>query len=232
MTRGKIIVIDGLDGSGKHTQSEILLNYLTEKGYKCKLVAFPQYDSISGSIVTEYLSGKFKQNDDFESKIRTSIIYSYDRMYNMYFKLDDDNKTLMDYYNEGYFIICDRYTSSNYLFMTHDMNYNEFKQYVVDMEELECTFMGLPKPDISLFLELPPQKSLELVEKRGNKKDIHETEEVLNKAYNAMQVYKKYCVETEDENDKKNYFINCMKNEIEMYSIEDISEMVKNTLQI
>jgi dTMP kinase len=232
MEKGKIIVIDGLDGSGKHTQSELLLQYLTNKDYKCKLIAFPRYNSLTGAIVTGYLSGNLKQGNDFYSKIRTGMLYSYDRMFNMYFKTDANGKSIMDYYNEGYTIICDRYTSSNYLFMTHDMNYNEFKQYVVDMEELECTFMGLPKPDISLFLELPPQKSLELVEKRGNKKDIHETEEVLNKAYAAMQVYKKYCVETEDENDKKNYFINCMKNEIEMYSIEDISEMIKNVLQI
>lgn len=227
---GKIIVIDGLDGSGKHTQSEILLETLTNEGYKCKLVAFPKYESITGNIVTEYLSGKFNLDDSFDSKMRTSMLYSYDRMYNMYFNLDENNKSLMDYYNEDYIIICDRYVSSNYLFMTHMMGDFDFTKYIWRMEKLEYDCMGLPKPDMTIFLEIPPTKSLELVEKRGNKKDIHETEEVLNKAYYSMQRYKQYCCDKDYKG--KVQFINCMKNEIEMYSIEDISEMIKNTLQI
>jgi len=232
LEKGKLIAIDGLDGSGKQTQSEILLSHLKEKGLKCKLISFPNYVSLTGEIVTAYLHGKYKLKDDFYSKVRTGMLYSYDRMFNMYFKTDDQGKTIMDYYNEGYIIICDRYTSSNYLFMTHEMDKFEFKEYIGYMEELEYVFMGLPEPDVSLFLEIPPYKSLELIEKRGNKKDNHETEEVLNKAYNSLQVYKKYCIERNEYYSRKSYFIDCMKNEIEMYSIEDISEMIKNTLQI
>lgn len=231
---GKIIVIDGLDGTGKQTQSELLFKYIKDKNEKVKLIAFPRYNSSTGLIIKEYLSGKINSNDGigFNDRIRTGLLYSYDRMYNMYFIRDEKGNSIMDYYNNGYTIICDRYTSSNYLFMTCGMDMSQFSEFINTIEKIEYMHMGLPEPDMTIFLEMPPEKSLELIEKRGEEKDLHENLEILNKAYNSLQLYKSFLMEKSADTMKKTYFINCMDEFMKLYSKEDISEMVKNLLQM
>ena len=167
---GKLIVIDGLDGSGKHTQAVLLCDYLKENNIKCKLIDFPKYESRTGEIVKEYLKGEIYLEDSYNNKLKTAMLYSYDRLYNMCFVRDGNGKSIMDYYNEDYIIICDRYTSSNYLYMTHNMSWDQFIRFIDTMEFTEYKSMKLPEPDLSIFLELQPEKSIQLINKRGNEK--------------------------------------------------------------
>ncbi len=152
-----------------------------------------------------------------------------DRMFNMFLRLDEQNKSIMDYYNEGYCIICDRYTSSNYLYMTHGLLYNEFVDFINELEDIEYNHMGLPKPDLSIFFELTPEKSLELINKRGLEKDNHETNEILTKAYESLQRYKQF-TKTEESLNNTVHFINCLNSQNDLYSIEDIFREVRNCL--
>ena len=229
---GKLIVIDGLDGSGKHTQATLLYEYLKENNINCKLIDFPRYESRTGEIVKEYLHGEIHVGDSYDDKFKTALLYSFDRMYNMCFMRDEKGKSIIDYYNEGYVIVCDRYTSSNYLYMTNDMNSVEYIKFIHRMEKLEYMQMGLPEPNLSIFLELTPEKSIELINRRGNEKDNHENITVLTKAYKALQRIKKFYNDRNvlPRNFKSRHemqFINCMNEEGELYSIDHITEIVK-----
>lgn len=224
---GKIIVIDGLDGSGKHTQATLLYEYLKEKNIKCKIIDFPKYGSRTGGIVKEYLNGDIYVGDSFDDKFKTALLYSFDRMYNMYFVRDENNKSIMDYYNEGYVIVCDRYTSSNYLYMTHDMRINEIKKFICSIEYVEYSNMKLPRPDISIFLSVPPEKSMELINIRGNEKDIHENLITLRKTWGSLAMYEHICHETDNMICNNTHFVECVNEDGELYSIEHITEIVK-----
>ena len=230
---GKVIVIDGLDGSGKYTQSVLLAAYLSfELGIEnVKHVSFPVYDSKTGQIVKDYLKGEIKTGNTFDDKKRLGMLYSFDRMYNVFLQRDEMGKTLMDYYNEDYILIFDRYTSSNYLYMTDGMDYNTFYRYVTMMEHIEYNIMGLPAPDLSIFLKMTPDKSLELIEQRGEEKDLHETREVLVKAYNALETYTEIAYEKNAMMGKtQTVVLDCLDESMELYSVDDISERIKNIL--
>lgn len=226
--QGCLIVFDGLDGTGKQTQTERLAKYFEENDIKYKTIAFPAYETPSGELVRQYLNGDIvlsdcHDNDEGLEKFRKSFLYVVDRCINMT-KKDEEGKCLLDYYNEGYVIICDRYVSSNFLYMTTETDIHEFRLYVSVMEMIEYTLCGLPRPNMSFFLEMPPEKSLECIDKRNNTKDINENLQKLTKVFNSLQRYKSEC-----ERDKKEcYFINCISEEGYIRSIEDIHNEIKN----
>lgn len=235
MEKGLLIVIDGLDGTGKQTQSEILYNALTQEGLDVKKISFPVYESPSGQIIKDYLKGNISVSSGYDclydENIRLSMLYANDRMLNM-FKKDANGKTLVDYYNEGYIIICDRYTQSNYLYMTKDMDDLQFESYIHLMEWLEYEIMRLPRPDLTIFLKMTPEKSLSLIEKRGEEKDNHETKEILAQAYMALEQYERQCYMNKREDV---VIIDCLydddNGDTQIKSIEDISKLIFDSIQ-
>lgn len=235
MEKGLLIVIDGLDGTGKQTQSEILYNTLTQEGLDVKKISFPVYESPSGQIIKDYLKGDISVSSGYDylydENIRLSMLYANDRMLNM-FKKDENGKTLVDYYNEGYIIICDRYTQSNYLYMTKDMDDLQFESYIHLMEWLEYEIMRLPRPDLTIFLKMTPEKSLSLIEKRGEEKDNHETKEILSQAYTALEQYERQCYMNKREDV---VIIDCLydddNGDTQIKSIEDISKLIFDSIQ-
>ncbi|WP_319371385.1 thymidylate kinase [uncultured Ilyobacter sp.] len=171
---GKLIVIEGTDSSGKQTQSEILYEKLKSEGIKVKKISFPNYESPASEPVKMYLAGEFGEKANDVNPYPVSTMYAIDRYAS--FKKDWEN-----FYLENGIIITDRYTTSN---MVHQASkfadpYKKIK-YLDWLEDLEYEKMGIPKPDVVFFLNMPVDVAQKLMSERKNKitgeeaKDIHE----------------------------------------------------------
>lgn len=188
MGKGKMIVIDGGDGSGKTTQFKMLLKRLQDEDLDVITMDFPQYGKKSCGAVEEYLNGKYGSADDV-GPYRGSIFFAVDR-YDASFEM---RKAL----DEGKIVLCNRYVTAN---MAHQggkiADEKERMKYFDWLQELEYGMFGIPKPDINLFLHVPPAIALELVDKKGHReyiggegRDLHEAD--LKHQQNAEAVYLK-----------------------------------------
>ena len=185
--KGKLIIIEGTDGSGKQTQSELLYENL-KKEYKVKKISFPNYESNASYPVKMYLAGEFGENEDI-SVFASSAFFSIDRYAS--FKKDWE-----EFYNNGGVIICDRYTISNLIHQANRIyDEEEFKKYNEWLIDLEWNKFGLPRPDLVIFLDMPYEYSNKLIKLRLNKitgqeqKDILEADEnQIIRAYNTAKL--------------------------------------------
>ena len=180
--RGKIIVIEGTDCSGKETQSKKLIGRIPNLKY----FSFPNYDSPTGKIIGGPYLGKsyicdgwFKEGADAVDPKIASLYYAADRKYN----IDKINQMLDD----GYNVILDRYVYSN---MAHQggkiKDTNERHKMYKWLEQLEFDLLELPKPDIKIFLYVPLEVSMEIRKNRTESFDQHESNlEHLRHAENA-----------------------------------------------
>lgn len=182
--KGLIISIEGTDGSGKHTQQQLLLNDLKDLGYDVVDQAFPNYDSESSAPVKMYLAGEFGKDSSSLDAYQASVLYAVDRMCTY-------KKSLENHYNEGKIILFDRYVQSNFIHQCSKIDDMEDKlKFIAWEEHLEYDTLGLPKPDLIFFIEMPVEKSLELARARaeyktGESKDIHEEDtSYMTKSYN------------------------------------------------
>ncbi len=152
---GKFFVIEGVDGSGKATQSKLLAEYLKRKGYQVQKIDFPQYGTKSAGLVENYLGGLYGSSEEV-GPYRGSIFYAADR-YDMGFKI----KQWLD---EGKIIISDRYTASNIGHqggkLIHDKK--AWATYVDWLHHLEYELFGIPKPDYTFILKISPELSMKM----------------------------------------------------------------------
>ena len=193
-TLGKIIVIEGTDSSGKATQAELLYESL-KKDNNVKKLAFPDYESDSSALIKMYLNGDFGKTADSVSSEIASIFYASDRYASFKTKWQE-------FYNkENSIIVLDRYVTSNMVHQAAKIDdLSKKEKYLEWVYNLEYEIFGLPKPDMVIFLNMPPEKAALLMADRPNKitndakKDIHESDLVyLKKCYeNALFVSKKY----------------------------------------
>lgn len=169
---GKLIVIEGLDGSGKNTQTKLLLKYLDTIGVKNKYITFPNYDSPSSSLIKMYLNSEFGSEPDSVNAYAASSFYAVDRFASF-------KKFWQKEYNENYVILCDRYATSNAIYQMCKLPENEWNAYLTWLSDYEYHKLGLPKPDKVIYLSVPIEISQSLLTKRymGNEeqKDIHES---------------------------------------------------------
>lgn len=191
---GKLFVIEGLDGSGKETQSNLLYEKLLKDGHKVMIISYPRYNRESSSLVKMYLRGDFGKNPDEVSPYVSSTFYAVDRYAS--FKCE-----LESFYHSGGIIIADRYTTSN---MVHQggkiSDEDELSTFLDWLWNLEFTLYKIPIPDKVYFLYTPLEHILNRIEKRVNKitkdikKDIHEDNyEHLKHAFmNADKLVKMY----------------------------------------
>ncbi len=212
---GKLIVIEGLDGSGKHTQAVLLKNYLESIGKSVKMVSFPNYESPSSALVKMYLAGDFGKEADSVNPYTASTFYAVDRFAS--FRTGWQN-----FYENGGIIIADRYTTSNAVHQCSKLPHEQWDSFLKWLFEFEYKYMGIPAPDNVIYLRADLEISQKLISGRYNsdetKKDIHERD--LN-YLKRSQVSADYCADKFGWNT-----VECIQNGV-MRSAENISEEVK-----
>ncbi len=182
---GKLIVIEGLDGSGKSTQEELLKKRLSDAGVKVNFIKLPNYDDPACELVKEYLAGRFGKKPGDVNAYAASAFFAVDRFvsYNCYWK---------DAYKKGEVFLADRYTTSNAYHQLTKTDKSEWDSYLSWLEDFEYNKMGIPKPDTVIYLDMPIEVSQKLMTGRYNgdesKKDIHEKDvEYLNNCREAAE---------------------------------------------
>lgn len=164
---GKLIVFDGLDGSGKETQSKILKESLDNKNFRVKRVEYPNYGSLSSSLVRLYLDGFIDKNPFDVNAYATSSFYASDHYISFV-------KEWKEEYENDYIIIADRYVSSNIIHQMAKLKEKEWESFLNWLYDYEFKKLKLPKEDILIYLDVDVKISSKLIEKRNLKKDIHE----------------------------------------------------------
>lgn len=182
--KGKIIVIEGTDCSGKATQSEKLVERLKKEGKKCVSLGFPCYDTPTGKIVGGAYLGKpeicesfFDDPVNLDPKV-ACLYYAADRKYNI--------GKVLEYVNDGYYVILDRYVTSNLAHQGCKIDDNDERFYMYQwIDKLEYWLLELPKPDITIFLHVPYDFSKELKKNKTNLEENEKSPEHLKKAERA-----------------------------------------------
>lgn len=186
---GKLIVIEGLDGSGKATQSNLLYEKLKTEGKPVRKVSFPDYESNSSALVKMYLAGQFGKDPGDVNAYAASSFFAVDRFAS--YKSDWGK-----FYQEGGIVIADRYTTSNAIHQCSKLPREAWDGFIDWLFEFEFKLMGIPAPDKVIYLQVDPIVSQKLMTIRyqgdESKKDIHESNmEYLAKSREAAQ----YCAD-------------------------------------
>lgn len=172
---GRLIVFEGLDGSGKATQAAKAVQCLEENGQAVRAISFPDYNSDSSALVKMYLRGEVGALDEV-NVYAASGFYSLDRYISYQREWKND-------YQAGKTIIADRYTTSNLCHQMAKMPRDQWMDYIRWLEYYEYVQLALPKPDLVLYLDMHPEASQRLMAQRYHgdeaKKDLHER----NRAY-------------------------------------------------
>ena len=157
MERGKLIVIDGTDGAGKETQTKLLEERLNAEGIHVIKYSFPNYDSIYGKVVSQYLQGDFGKSVEVHPKL-ASILYALDRG----MVADEMNGHL----ESGHYILCDRFIESNIAYQQAKLPEKERKEFFDWLTDLEHNELRVPESDSVLFLRVPVNVSRENMDDR------------------------------------------------------------------
>ncbi len=168
---GKLIVIEGTDGSGKSTQFGKLTQRLTEEGRCFKTLVFPQYSEPSSALIRMYLGGEFGSTPSDVNAYAASAFYAVDRYAS--FKKDWGK-----WYDEGGLIVSDRYTTSNAVHQTSKEAPQDRAAYLQWLYEFEYDKLGMPRPDLTIYLDVPTAFTERLMRHReaetNTHADIHE----------------------------------------------------------
>lgn len=168
---GTLIVLEGLDGSGKATQAQMLFEHLSKQGLSVQKITFPDYDSPSSALVRMYLSGEFGTDPDAVNAYAASSFYAVDRFASY-------KKHWERFFQEGGIIVADRYTSSNAVHQCSKLDQSEWDGFLDWLLQYEHHLLGIPAPDLVFYLSVDPQVSQELMRQRykgdESRKDIHE----------------------------------------------------------
>ncbi len=219
--RGKIIVVEGTDCSGKETQSKLLEERLNSIGKKCVRFDFPNYESPTGRIIGGAYLGRPEIGPSFfkEGAVNVDphvvcLYYAADRKYAM--------PEIENYLNDDYYVILDRYTTSNLAHQgskIHDKD-ERFNMYQW-IDKLEYWLLGLPKPDKTIFLHVPLENTLELGKNRKFIDEHEKSPEYLKRAEES------YLELSELYNWDK---IECIRNN-KLRSIEDINDEIMKIIE-
>ena len=167
-----LVVLEGLDGSGKGTQAKLLAQALVRQGVPLRPVTFPDYSSPSSSLVKMYLNGEFGSAPEDVNAYAASAFYAVDRFASFRKDWGED-------YRQGKLILCDRYATSNMVYQMGKAPREEWDRYLAWVEDFEYQKLGIPRPDLVLYLDMPIEVSQKLLLERyhgdSGKKDIHES---------------------------------------------------------
>ena len=176
---GKLIVFEGVDGSGKSTQFELMCERLTQENYRFKRLIFPRYDEPSSALIKMYLGGELGNNPDAINAYAASSFYAVDR----YASFIQD---WHEYYQSGGLIVTDRYTTSNALHQGAKATDSEREFFFKWLYEYEFKLMGLPEPDLVIYMDISAEFAAKRLKRRQSETDthadIHENEAYLRKS--------------------------------------------------
>lgn len=176
--KGKFIVIDGTDGSGKATQVALLAARLKKEGHTVKLVDFPEYyQNFFGTFIGHCLTEQYYNFINVHPKI-ASVLYAADRF--------ESKKDIESWLAKGYVVIANRYVSANQIHQGGKIKSPKKRQAFIEwLDEMEYGVFKIPRPDVVLYLSVPLKVSVEMMKERnatskrnyaGNKKDVHEVD--------------------------------------------------------
>lgn len=171
MKMGKLIVFEGIDGSGKSTQSGLTRSRLEKNGVEFRSVTFPRYDNPSAALIKMYLGGEFGNNPGDVNAYAASCFYAVDR----YASYVQDWR---EYYNNGGLIVMDRYTTSNAIHQSAKLPADKREEYLRWLSDFEFKLLELPEPDMVIYMDIPFDLALRRISEReaktGTVGDIHE----------------------------------------------------------
>lgn len=172
--KGKLIVIDGIDGSGKATQTKILTEKLHQQGQPVETMDFPQYtNNFFGGMVRRYLNGEFGPATEVNPYL-ASLLYAADRW--------ESSKKIINWLAEGKTVILDRYYTSNLIHQASKLSTEQINEFITWDEKVELEVFKIPKPDLIIYLHLPAEVAHDWITKRGEGHDGLEVIEHLKKA--------------------------------------------------
>ena len=217
--KGQFIAIEGIDASGKRTQTQKLAEYLKSQRMPAETISFPQYDkSFYGKITGAYLRGEFGSFNEV-SPHEAAILYAADRF--------EAAPRLKEILAKGSIIISDRYTASNQAFQGAKLPAARRPEFYKWLSDLEFKTFGIPKPDINILLKVPVEFAYKLQEQKAKrvytdkKRDINE----VNAGYlgSVLKVY-----EDLSQEDPSWVIVECVQDN-KLRSIEDVH---KNIIQV
>jgi len=153
-TPGILITIEGIDGSGKHTQAKLLEHALVSRGYSVYATGFPQYDSWFGSMVGKFLNGDFGSLESVDPHF-SALLYAGDRY--------EAKPRILSALNDGKIVLIDRYVSSNLAHQVARAPAEKRSEFLRWIEHLEYFVYGLPRENLILYLRVPPSQAQKLV---------------------------------------------------------------------
>ena len=161
---GKLIVIEGTDGSGKSTQFSLLTRRLAREGRDFRQIVFPQYSEPSSALIRMYLGGEFGSHPGDVNAYAASAFFAVDRYASF-------KKVWGEYYNGGGLVISDRYTTSNAVHQASKEPPETRQSFLKWLYEFEYDHLGLPRPDLTLYLDVPTDFTEKLL--RAREQDTH-----------------------------------------------------------
>ena len=171
MGKGKLIVLEGIDGSGKSAQYRRLCAKLDRDGVGYEHIVFPRYDQDSSALIRMYLKGEFGSHPDDVNAYTASTFFAVDRFAS--YKKDWGQS-----YERGGLFLSDRYTTSNAVHQGSKLPEEELPAFFAWLRDLEHVKMGLPEPDLVIYLDVDIETSLARMRRReqksGTHADIHE----------------------------------------------------------
>lgn len=222
MGKGRFIVIEGSDGSGKSTQFKLLVDYLTAHAIPFASHHFPRYEEPSSYFVQEYLKGSYGGADE-QGAYKPSLFYALDR-----FAAGEGIRKELE---AGKIVLCDRYIGSNMAHQGQKLpSQEERTKYFSWLHEIEYDILGIPKPDENIVLSIPADLSVKLMAQRDQSKnsvigDIHEAD--VNHLERSVRTYREIC----DLFPEEFYLVDCAENGT-LRSIEDIHQQIINRLNL
>jgi len=173
-TRGRLIAICGIDGSGKTLQADLLCDRARRAGLRVETIGFPRYgEGVFGDLIARYLRGEFAPDPAAVNPYLAALPFACDRW--------QAAPTLHAWLGEGALVVCNRYVAAN---LAHQgakvASPDERRRFARWVEELEYSVFGLPRPDLHVWLDMPPEVAAGLISRKGRRtylqdqQDIHE----------------------------------------------------------
>ena len=214
--KGKLIVIDGTDGSGKATQTELLVKRLKEHSVQVRTLDFPQYEgNFFGSLLSRCLHGAYGKFSELDPHI-TSVLYATDRF--------ESKKKIERWIKQGMVVMLDRYVSANQIHQGGKIaNIKKRGEFLQWLDTMEYKIFGIPRPDAVVYLSVPVDFSVQLLNAERKKTDMVESDRMYleNSAKSAEWLCRRY----------KWNKISCVRNGL-LKSIEEIHEEIFSTVKV